>query len=233
MGKKKVGAGNPKKNTFKPMLTYAQSEILKNVGEGLFTTFNTDTWENEVKEFTDIRDLIHDMKKRTQYGVDWVGRFIAVSLGVAIENWYNDYTPLEYKRTETLFDSVTVWRDNYNYESHVSLGNYPNSLIPANASGGAVPNMGYEILENAEMGLHGASPSPIGLREGETQIGIWGELISFLETGYWGATSGGTGVTQSSLSNSSALDAAFVAGVRAKGKAAYGRNTSHIKGKGK
>lgn len=228
MSKKKL---NSRKHTFEPMLSYAQGEILKNVGEGLFTTFNVDTWEDEVKEFSDLKHLINDMKRRTQNGVDWVSRYIAVSLGTAIENWYNDYEPEQYVRTETLFNSVTVWRDNYNYEAHVSLGDYPNTVIPPNCRDGQA-NMGSAILKEAEMGLHGASPK-IGYQVGDTQIGIWGELISFLETGYWGSTTGGAGVSQSTLLNSSALDAAFVAGVRSGGIAPYGRNTSHIKGRGK
>ena len=239
MGKKKL---NSRKHTFEPMLSYAQGEILKNVGEGLFTTFNVDTWKDEVKEFSDLKHLINDMKRRTQNGVDWVSRYIAVSLGTAIENWYNDYEPAQYVRTETLFNSVTVWRDNYNYEGHVSLGDYPSSMQPSNSKHG-YSNAGSKILELAEQGLHGATDPmvnrqtgavfSIGHQVGGTQIGIWGELIGFLETGYWGSTSGGTGVSQSTLLNSSALDAAFVAGVRSGGIAPYGRNTSHIKGRGK
>lgn len=231
MSKKKVGAGNPKKNTFKPMLTDAQKEVLKNAGSGLLTTFNPDTWKDEVKEFSNIKYLINDMKRRTQNGVDWVGRYIAISLGVAIEDWYNDYTPRKYVRTETLFNSVTIWRDNYNYEAHVSLGDYPNTLIPPYCEDG-IANMGSAILKTAEEGLHGDSPG-IGHQVGNIRIGIWGELISFLETGYWGATSGGTGASQSTLLNSSALDTAFIAGVRSGGIAPYGRNTSHIKGRGR
>lgn len=238
MSKKK----NPHKQTFNPMLSYAQSQILENVGEGLFTTFNVDTWKDEVKEFSNLKYLINDMKRRTQYGIDWVSRYIAVSLGTAIENWYNDYEPVKYVRTETLFNSVTVWRDNYYYEGHVSLGDYPSSMQPSNSELG-YSNAGSKILELAEQGLHGATGKiinpqtgktlTIGCQVGGTQIGIWGELIGFLETGYWGSTSGGTGVSQSTLLNSSALDAAFVAGVRSGGKASYGRDTPHIKGRRK
>ena len=239
MSKKKL---NHHKQTFEPMLSYAQSQILENVGEGLFTTFNVDTWKDEVKEFSNLKYLINDMKRRTQYGIDWVSRYIAISLGTAIEHWYNDYEPVKYVRTETLFNSVTVWRDNYYYEGHVSLGDYPSSMQPSNSELG-YSNAGSKILELAEQGLHGATGKvinpqtgktlTIGCQVGGTQIGIWGELIGFLETGYWGSTSGGTGVSQSTLLDSSALDAAFVAGVRSGGKASYGRDTPHIKGRRK
>lgn len=206
-------AKNPKKRTKIRRLNSAIKDVQSNQGE-IASFFDLDTFDYIVGEFSSLDDIFKDIKKRIHYGVDWAARYCYEALSVAVEHWYNDYSPVKYTRTETLYEAPNVWVSGYG--GHVSFGDYPNMMI-----GGKKPSEGMAILYYAEQGIHGVDPDWQDF--GEKEIGIWGEFIDYLENGTWSYLKGGGQAMSPELDEAPMVYLAFNAGIFTGGKAPFGR----------
>ena len=112
-----------------------------------------------------IDDLIRRIESDIKSGVAWATDFTFTALRVSIENWYNDYEPTMYIRTEMFYESPYV-------EVHNNSGEVGINLNCIHCP---------EMLANAEEGIHGSTMG----RAGDHMLGVWGELIYFLQTGTW------------------------------------------------
>lgn len=206
---------NPKKRTKAPRLKQATGIIENSItGDGVASTFNLETWDYDVEEFDSLEAIFKDMKKRIHFGVDWASKYAYEALGVALERWYNDYEPVKYVRSETLYNAGEVWVSGYGGHVSINLSSHYDM---------------EQVLENAEQGIHGSTFYISGndvvdwRRAGDKGIGIWGELIYFLMTTEWSDSNSSTYASMGSIDNAPMLDLAFDAGVFAKGKAPFGR----------
>lgn len=206
---------NPKKRTKNPRLRDATDIIERSMnGSGIASTFNVDIWDYDIEEFDSLEAIFKDMKKRIHFGVDWASRYAYEALGVAIENWYNDYEPTKYVRSETLYNAPEVWVSGYGGHVSINLSSHYDM---------------EQILENAEQGIHGSTFYISGndvvdwRRAGDKGIGIWGELIYFLMTTEWSDSNSSTYASMGNIDNAPMLNYAFDAGVFANGKALFGR----------
>ena len=208
---KSGGVHNPKKRTKRPKLAAATKEIERSL-MGTVATFNLDTFDYENEEFSDLDLLFKDMKKRIEYGVDWASKYVYLALGVAVENWYNDYSPRVYQRTETLYNTPNYYVSGYGGHIFMDMNG----------------ELQYVIMDNAEGGLHG-HVQIIGndIRDwrmgGDKGIGIWRELLYFLEHGEWNETNSSQYANVDFIDVSQMINFAFDAGVAVKGKAAFGK----------
>lgn len=124
-----------------------------------------------------IDDLIRRIESDIKSGVAWATDFTFTALRVSIENWYNDYEPTMYIRTEMFYESPYV-------EVHNNSGEVGINLNCIHCP---------EMLANAEEGIHGSTliiDKQTGAafdmrRAGDHMLGVWGELIYFLQTGTW------------------------------------------------
>lgn len=205
---------NPKKRTKIRRLNNAKQYIENNLYSDTISSFDIDTFEDEVIQFDSLDDIFKDLKKRIHYGIDWAARYCYEALSVAVENWYNDYTPVKYTRSETLYEAPNVWVSGYG--GHVSFGDYPNMTI-----GGKQPSMGSTVLFFAEQGIHGTDSE--WQQFGEKEIGIWGEFIDYLKNGTWSYSTGGGQALTAELDDAEMINFAFNAGIFSGGKAPFGR----------
>lgn len=203
---------NPKKRTKAPRLREATKYIENNIGYGTIASFDLDSFDYVDEEYDSLEEIFKDMKKRIHYGVEWATKYVYEALGVAVENWYNDYEPVMYVRTETLYDSPDMYVSGYG--GHVYINITGNKM--------------EQILENAEYGTHGTTLIISGnevedwRRVGDKGIGIWGELIKFLIDGEWSNTNSSGYGELPFIETSQMINFAFEAGIFAKGKAPFG-----------
>ena len=205
---------NPKKRTKSPRLKRAKQEIRNNLGSGTIANFNMDTWEYEDVEFDSLEAIFKDIKKRIHFGVDWATKYVFNVLEYVIEDWYNDYTPEKYVRTETLYNASDMYVSGYG--GHVFISNYLSYTYPPSQP---PSHSGSEVLEYAETGLHGATYP----KQGDKGVGIWGELIYYLMNDEVSDTNASVYGSLTDIGDSEMIYLAFDAGIAAGARAAFGK----------
>ena len=177
----------------------------------VYDILNRDSFDaiSKDKTFDSIEEVIKDIKERMHFGVYWSTQIIFTVAEVATENWYRDYHPEKYRRTDLLYDNLVVWNSGSyvsGYHGQVSVNPEYLSYVYPNSD-----NTGRMVLQYAEQGLHGVDYS----RQGKEGVGIWGELINFLINDSWGeANLTGIGnMTDAKYGDSLLIDSAFEAGM--------------------
>ena len=156
-----------------------------------------------------IDDLISRIESDIKSGVAWATDFTFTALRVSIENWYNDYEPTMYIRTEMFYNSPYMEVHEKNGVIGIDL-----NLIHSPA-----------MLAYAEEGIHGSTliidkknGSVFDMRRaGDNMLGVWGELIYFLQTGTWNTSNSSAygSMTAGSYGDLPMIDEAFEAGMLA------------------
>ena len=173
------------------------------------------TGDSSNRTFNSIDEIINDIKKRVECGVQWATRIVFLVADVAVENWYNDYDPEKYKRTDVLYDNYVVWNSgSYASAYHGQVEVNPNylSFTYPQSQFDSFAHTGSLVLAAAEHGHHGAEYP----RDGKTGVGIWSELIGFIYNNDWG--SGISADINGEFGDSQIVDAAFEVGVYTKKK---------------
>lgn len=199
------------KNKFNKAKNLINNEFAQmQMNGGVERVTDLSTFSSDDRVYTDLDQIIKDIKKGVECGIWWATRIAFEITNVAVENWYNDYTPKEYYRTDTLYNNYVVW-DSGSYASgnhgQIAVNKQYLSYVYPMKKGDKYPHSGRDVLDKAEFGVHGARFS----QPGNEYLGIWRELISFINDNQWGATADKT--VNGTYGESQILDAAFDVGV--------------------
>lgn len=204
-------AHNQKFNKAKNVINDVLADLQMN--GGVEQVFDLSSFDSEDRVYDNLDDIFNDIKKRIECGISWATRITYEIANVAVENWYNDYTPTSYERRDILYDNYVVWNSGTYasaYEGHVEVNPQYLSFTYPLDPGDTYRHSGADVLKFAELGIHCAeSPQ----KDGEKKLGIWKELIGYVLNDAWGASGSGNADGKHQYGDSPILDAAFDAGV--------------------
>lgn len=204
-------AHNQKFNKAKNVINDVLSELQMN--GGVEQVFDLSSFDSEDRVYDNLDDIFNDIKKRIECGISWATRITYEIANVAVENWYNDYTPTSYERRDILYDNYVVWNSGTYasaYEGHVEVNPQYLSFTYPLDPGDTYRHSGADVLKFAELGIHCAEPPQ---KDGEKKLGIWKELIGYVLNDAWGTSGSGNADGKYQYGDSPILDAAFDAGV--------------------
>lgn len=204
-------AHNQKFNKAKNVINDVLSELQMN--GGVEQVFDLSSFDSEDRVYDNLDDIFNDIKKRIECGISWATRITYEIANVAVENWYNDYTPTSYERRDILYDNYVVWNSGTYasaHEGHVEVNPQYLSFTYPLDPGDTYRHSGADVLKFAELGIHCAEPPQ---KDGEKKLGIWKELIGYVLNDAWGTSGSGNADGKHQYGDSPILDAAFDAGV--------------------
>lgn len=204
-------AHNQKFNKAKNVINGVLADLQMN--GGVEQVFDLSSFDSEDRVYDNLDDIFNDIKKRIECGISWATRITYEIANVAVENWYNDYTPTSYERRDILYDNYVVWNSGTYasaYEGHVEVNPQYLSFTYPLDPGDTYRHSGADVLKFAELGIHCAEPPQ---KDGEKKLGIWKELIGYVLNDAWGTSGSGNADGKYQYGDSPILDAAFDAGV--------------------
>lgn len=129
------------------------------------------------------KQLERAMNKVLKEGIWDVSKEIEIVIDEFLARWYGDYTPKQYKRTEQfLYSCITskVVKSGNQYKTKVFI-DYKNMHHVTNLPDGKTLPLSkeeeYEIVRNANMGIHGIETGELGF----TEFRFWDETENYME----------------------------------------------------
>lgn len=127
-----------------------------------------------MKSIKNSKELKHYMEQLMIKALEETSVKIKGIIDEFIQDWYDDYTPKIYQRTNQFLNSCTTSQVVQSGNSFKVIIFIDYNSMNHNLSDGITE---FNIIENAEKGIHGVKYG----RSGDTGIGFWEDSIDTIE----------------------------------------------------